>query len=204
MKKILSMVIVLAIGLAVLAGYIFHAPLAPVLALFFDWGILLVGVAGLIGIGYLIRMHLSKLARHEKGAFFSMVVLIAFVFTLAAGLVLTPQSLFFRNLILNVQIPVEASLLGILAVTLLYTSLRLIRTQGWTPMSVAFLVSAILSLVFNLGFIYAPTDTPAAYLIAFLRRLPLVGVRGILLGMALGGLVVGLRVLLMVDRPYGE
>ncbi len=204
MKKVLVMVVVLTIGLTVLAGYLFRALLAPLLALLFDWGILLAGVAGLIGIGYLIHMNLSKLARREKGAFFSVVVIIAFVFTLVSGLVMTPQSPFFRDLILNVQIPVEASLLGILAVTLVYTSLRLVRSRGWTPMSIAFLASAILSLILNLVFINIPTDTPLSYLMMFIRRLPLIGVRGILLGMALGGLVVGLRVLLMIDRPYGE
>jgi len=30
------------------------------------------------------------------------------------------------------------------------------------------------------------------------------GARGILLGVALGSIVTGLRVLLAVDRPYGE
>jgi hypothetical protein len=37
-----------------------------------------------------------------------------------------------------------------------------------------------------------------------LRRLPMVGARGILLGMGLGGLIVGLRVLLTIEKPYGE
>jgi len=131
-------------------------------------------------------------------------VLAAFLFALIAGFILTPQNSFYRHLILNVQIPVEASLLAILAVMLLYAGLRLIQTRGWTPMSGAFLVSAILSLIIDLGFIQTRSGTLGAELIALLDRLPTAGARGILLGMALGGMVVGLRVLLTVDRPYGE
>lgn len=204
MKKILAIVITIGIGLTVLAGYFFQAQLGPVLTLIIDWGILLVGVAGLVGIGYLLRLHFIKLLRHEKGAFFSGVVLFAFFFTLIAGFVLTPQNAFFQDLVLNVQIPVEASLLAILAVTLMVISLRLIRTRGWTPMSTAFLLSTIVSLIFNLGLIRTESGTLAANLVAFLHRLPLAGGRGILLGVALGGLIFGLRVLLTIDRPYGE
>lgn len=204
MKKILAAIILVGVGLFVLAGYFFRTPLGSILGLIFDWGILLMGVTGLIGIGYLLRTHLVRLFHLEKGAFSSSIVLLAFIFTLTAGFILTPRDPFFQDLILNVQIPVEASLLSILAVMLLYGSLRLIRTRGWTPMSVAFLFSAVLTLIFNLGYLQAEGETFASQLLLFLRRLPLAGARGILLGMALGGLIVGLRVLLNIDRPYGE
>lgn len=204
MKKVLTVVIGLVIGMTVLAGYLFQALLGPVLALVVDWGILLVGLTGLLGIGYLLQMHIVKLIRRKKGAFFSVVVLLSFVVTLAAGFLLPDQNMFFNNLILNVQIPVEASLLAILAVTLIYTSLHLIRTRGWTPMSVGFLISAVVTLILDLGYFQVGQGTLAAGLVTFLRQLPLVGARGILLGMALGGLIVGLRILLTIDRPYGE
>lgn len=204
MKNVLTVVIGLVIGMTVLAGYLFQATLGPVLALIIDWGILLVGLTGLLGIGYLLQMHIVKLLRCKKGAFFSVVVLLAFFVTLAAGFLLPDQNMFFNNLILNVQIPVEASLLAILAVTLIYTSLHLIRTRGWTPMSVGFLISAVVTLFLDLGYLQVGQETFAAGLVIFLRQLPLVGARGILLGMALGGLIVGLRILLTIDRPYGE
>ncbi len=204
MKKILSGVILLGVGLLVLVGYFFQSYVGHVIGMIIDWGILLVGVTGLIGIGYLFRIHLTRLFHLEKGAFSSGVGLIAFMFTLAAGFILTPQDAFFQDLILNVQVPVEASLLSILAVVLLYGGMRLIRTRGWTPMSIAFLISTILTLTFNLGYLRSGMDTLTSQWLLLLRRLPLVGARGVLLGMALGGLIVGLRVLLNIDRPYGE
>jgi hypothetical protein len=204
MKKILAVIILLAVGLSVLAGYFLQAQLSPLLSLIFNWGFALLGVTVLIGIGYLLWHHFSRIIQKEKGLFSSILVLGAFLFTLIAGLVLTSQNAFYQAFILNVQIPVEASLLGLIAVTLFYGSLRLIRTQGWTPMSIGFLGSALVSLIFDLGVIHAETGTLGAELIAFLHRLPLVGARGILIGMALGGLIVGLRVLFNMKHPYGE
>lgn len=204
MRKLLSLAIALITGLTVLAGYFFKAQMSPVLIMIMDWGIVIAGTAGIIGVGYLLRMHLNKLIGRKKGAFYSIVVLVIFFATLVTGVVFSTQNTFFRNLILNVQVPVEASLLAVLAVTLLVTSLRLIRVRGWTPLSISFLSSALITLVLNLGYIQTDTSPLAADITAFIRRLPVVGARGILIGMALGGLIVGLRVLLSIDRPYGE
>lgn len=204
MKKIVSIVIALGIGLLTLAGYIFRAELSPIMARVITWGILLMGTAGLIGIAKLLRSHLMKVIHKEKGMLHSIVMILALLFAMIGGFILTPNNPFFRDFILNVQIPVEASLLALLAVTLLYTSLRLIRNRGWTLMSVAFLCSAIISLVLDLGFIQNVEGTFADSMLAFLERLPVAGARGILFGMALGGLVVGLRALFSIDQPSGE
>jgi uncharacterized membrane-anchored protein YitT (DUF2179 family) len=163
---------------------------------------LLVGLAGLIGIGYLLKMHISRLVKARKGSFYSAIVLILFLVTVGAGFILSPQDVLYRNWVLNLVIPVETSLLALLSVTLLSASLYFIRTRGWTLMSVSFLVSALVSLVLKLAYIDPQSGTMAAEWVNFIRRLPITGIRGILIGMALGGLVVGLRVLLAVDRPY--
>ncbi len=204
MRKILLSAIVLGTGLLILAGYLFAGFLAPVLAMIINWGVVILGAAMLIGIGYLLQMHFKKLFSAEKGSALSAVMIIAFFFTLISGLILSTQDKFFSDLILNIQTPVEASLLALLAVTLFYTSLRLIRSQGWTPMSIGFLVSAVAALVLESNIFPIQSGSVAAQIVTFLRRLPLAGGRGLLLGMALGGLLVGLRVLLNIERPYGE
>jgi hypothetical protein len=202
MKKIVPIIIACGTGLTILGGYFYQDRLAPVLGLLIHWGISLVGVAGLIGIAYLVRMHFNRIAHKQKGGFYSVIVLIPFLITLIAGLILTPDNPLYRNWVLNIQVPVETSLLAILSVTLLYASLYLIRTRGWTLMSVGFMVGALISLIFNLAVYQIQPASMREVWVGFLRRLPLAGLRGILIGMALGGLIVGLRVLLAVDRPY--
>lgn len=204
MRKVLAAVLLTLVGLLILAGYAFQDFLAPVLGMVTGWGLVLLGAAFLIGIGYLLRMHILKLFSGEKKTGMSAIILVAFFFTLIAGLVLPTGSQFFSDLILHIQVPVETSLLAVLAVTLFFASLRLIRTRGWTPLSLGFLVSAVISLVLESGVLPIMPRSPADQAASFFNRLPLAGARGILLGMALGGLLVGLRVLLSIDRPYDE
>ncbi|MFY9366291.1 MAG: hypothetical protein WAP13_06430 [Brevefilum fermentans] len=204
MKRIIAILIASLTGLTVLAGYFFQAQLANLTGLLIEWGILLVGLAGVIGIGYLLKMHLVRVVRWQKGSLLSLIVLVAFLVTVGIGFFLPSESAFFRNWVLNIQIPVETSLLAILAVTMLFASLRIIRTRGWTLMSASFLISALISLILNLHYLNPANGTAGAEWLEFVRRLPLAGLRGILIGIALGGLIVGLRVLLGMDRPYED
>ena len=204
MKKGLAIFVLILVGISVLGGYFFPAALSPLLNLLIDWGILLLGTAGLVGVYYLIKQHVGSIARHEKRFILSIVMLAAFSVTLILGLISSIQDPLFIDLMINVQTPVETSLLAILAVVLMTASFRLISTRGWTPMSISFLVSAVISLALNIGVVNSALGNEASAVIHYLRRLPLVGARGILLGMALGGLIVGLRVLLTIDKPYGE
>jgi hypothetical protein len=202
MRKVLSALVAILTGLLVLAGYFLRETLGPVLMMLFDWALLLGGVAGLLGVGHWAAFHLRNVRQREALSFFSLVTLLSFLTAFITGLVLSPQSAFFRDLILNIQVPVEASLAGVLAVILCYASIRLIRVRGWSAMSIAFLASAMLYLVLDVVFIRGDLGSIARNLLDFLRRLPLAGARGILLGMALGGLMMGLRVLLTIDKPY--
>ena len=204
MRKWLSTLIAVLSGLVVLAGYFLRAWLGPVMALLFEWALLLAGVAGLLGVANLLAFHIRKIIWRESFSIFSLITLLGFSFAFISGLILTPRDPFFQQIILNIQVPVEASLLAVLAATLAYASIRLIRVRGWTPVSIAFLTSALLFLILDLGFIRTGGDTLTGHVLAFLRRLPLAGARGVLLGMGLGGLVVGLRGLLTIDRPYGK
>ncbi|QRN82356.1 hypothetical protein JR338_07895 [Chloroflexota bacterium] len=204
MKKLIFAAITLLVGLTVLAGFFFQDQLGPTLTLIFDWGLVLVAVGGLIGMGYLAAFHVRNIIQRKKGWIYSVVLLAAFLLSLVAGFVLSPQSPLYRDLILKIQIPVETSLLAILAATLLFTSLRLIRTRGWTPLTIAFMASAFLSLVFNLGLIRTASGSVGEQVLGFFQRLPMVGARGVLIGMALGGLLMGLRYLFSINSPGGE
>lgn len=204
MKKLFFAAITLLVGLTVLAGFFFQDQLGPTLTLIFDWGLVLVAVGGLIGMGYLAAFHVRNIIQRKKGWIYSVVLLAAFLLSLVAGFVLSPQSPLYRDLILKIQIPVETSLLAILAATLLFASLRLIRTRGWTPLTIAFMASAFLSLVFNLGLIRTASGSVGEQVLGFFQRLPMVGARGVLIGMALGGLLMGLRYLFSINSPGGE
>jgi len=66
-----------------------------------------------------------------------------------------------------------------------------------------FAISAFVFLVIGSGFLSASANIPILKdVLAAVNALPIAGARGILIGVALGSLTTGLRVLLGSDRPY--
>lgn len=203
-KRILTVGLVVVVGAVVLAGYFFSAQLNRTVAFAINWSLILISAAGLIGAGYLLASHVRKILRREKGALLSVIVVVSFILTLVCGLIFRSRLNDYDAFLLNVMIPVHTSMLAILAVTLFIASLRIIRLRGWTPMSISFLISAILSLALELGLLRAGQDSIAAKLLTLVDRIPSAGVRGILIGMALGGLLMGLRLLFHLDRQVED
>jgi hypothetical protein len=106
-----------------------------------------------------------------------------------------------RTVVNAIIIPVEASLLAILAVTLVYASIRLLRRRT-DLISVLFLISAVLFLLALMPTPFGPfpLDQLITFFVGMFSR---GGARGLLIGVALGTLLTGLRVLFGIDRPYG-
>ena len=94
------------------------------------------------------------------------------------------------------------TLMALLAVSLAYSCLRLLqKRQG--VMAIVFLISTLVFLVLLSGYMPMSSDLPiVSSTLGFMNRLPMAGARGILLGVALGSLTTGLRILLGADRPY--
>jgi hypothetical protein len=166
-----------------------------------NWAIILAGFAILIGILSLFQVHLRKIQKKQKGLIYSLLLIISLVLTFVVGLIKPELAETIFN---TVQLPVEASLMALLAVTLTYASIRLLRRRT-NLFSVIFLVTAILIL---LGTAPLPGlgDIPgfSDWLRPFIAQvLAAAGARGILLGVALGTLTTGLRILFGADRPYG-
>jgi hypothetical protein len=108
-----------------------------------------------------------------------------------------------RLLVNAIIVPVEASLMALLAVTLLYASIRLLRRRA-NLMSILFIATALLMLIGSATLPFGEIGALNNFLRPWFQHvLALGGARGILIGVALGTLTTGLRVLFGVDRPYG-
>jgi hypothetical protein len=164
--------------------------------------VIVAGIAGLIAIIHLIKVHWKKLTAPRNQDYYSLITLIAFFFTLVAGLLLSPGDARFQKVVTSIQVPIEASLMGVLAISLTYASIRLFRRRkGW--MAVIFAISAVVFLILTSGILSIADQVPILKdILSALNMLPVAGARGILLGIALGSLTTGLRILLAADRPY--
>jgi len=203
MRLSLSPAFAILFGLIVLAGY--FLPFGPLLALntvFLNWAVILTAVAALVAVIGLIAAHWRKLRLKRNPDRYSALVILAFIITLTAGIALGgPSSSAFQNIIFSIQLPLESSLMAVLAVSLLVAGYRLFKTRQGL-MTVFFVLSVFLYLLINSG-IWAAVDVPVLkQVLGFLQRLPAAGARGILVGIALGSLITGLRVLSGSERPY--
>lgn len=203
--RVVITAIAIAAGLFVLAGYFFQLEaLVDLQVLLLDWAIVMAGMAVLVGVVNLVAVHMEKFRTHQKGGMYGLLLISAMVITGAIGISLGPENRYVRLTVDAIIVPVEASLMAILAVTLIYASIRLLRRRV-DVMSIVFLVVALVFLILvmptPLGPI--PGEEPNQFLMGILGMFSRGGARGLLIGIALGTLLTGLRVLFGVDRPYG-
>ena len=200
--RIVALVLAVLTGLIVLVGYFIPA-LSPVQSVVLNWAIILAGSAAVVGVLNLILVHGTKITQREKGTIYSAILLICLFATLLFGMVLGPNHSTMRLLVNAIIVPVEASLMALLAVTLLYASIRLLRRRT-NLMSILFIATALLMLIGSATLPFGEIGALNNFLRPWFQHvLALGGARGILIGVALGTLTTGLRVLFGVDRPYG-
>ena len=201
MRYIAAAIAIIA-GLIVLIGY-FVPALAGVQGILLNWAIILAGVAALVGVFNLISVHGDKIRRREKGNIYSAILLISLFASFIFGIALGPDNSNMRLLVSAVIVPVEATLMALLSVTLLYASVRLLRRRT-DLMSVIFLLTAVLMLIASATLPFGEIGPLNDVIRPWIQQvLALGGARGILIGVALGTLTTGLRVIFGADRPYG-
>jgi hypothetical protein len=205
-KGVFSTVIAIAFGVLLLAGYIF-----PVLSEFqlfiLNVAVILAGFAVLVGISNLLIVHTGKIRQKQKGAAYSSILIITMLVTFLLGFLahfdIPIAKSLFNEAFLTIQLPIETSLMALLVVTLTYASIRLLRRRI-NPLSVIFLVTAFLILVGTAPWPFLGDVPLLSNLRAWIAQFPAAaGARGILLGVGLGTLTTGLRILFGSDRPYG-
>ncbi len=214
---IINAVIAIGAGLIVLIGYFVDAQgMMQVRLLLFQWAVIVGGVAVLVGIWNLFSVHLQKIRSKKPGSIYSLVLLFFLLLTLfllyfplllqnlAAG---EPAQANVVNAIIldGIIIPVEVSLMAVLAVTLIVAAIRVLRARADLPaivfLATAFVVLLGIGLRSFLGQIPIIGEMAQSQIVT--NILALGGTRGILIGVALGTLATGLRILLGIDRPYG-
>jgi hypothetical protein len=202
--RVVTAALAIATGIIVLLGY-FFPPLELLRFTLVNWAIIIAGMAVLVGIFNLVAVQMEKFRTRQKGGAYGILLIISLVATFVFGLFWGPDNSYVRLLAVNaIIVPVEASLMAILAVTLIYASIRLLRRRV-DVMSVIFLVVALvfLMLIMPTPFGPIPGEFANRALVDFLGMFSRGGARGLLVGIALGTLLTGLRILFGVDRPYG-
>ncbi len=185
-------------GLIVLLSFIF-TELTSLRIVLINIAVLVAGLALLLGFVRLLNFHLHRVRQRRSGY-----SLVALVTAIVVFVVLVADR--FLNLgatawVLNaVIVPIQSSLGALLAIFLGVAAVRMAqRRRTWGTLW--FLLSAIVVLLTQIP---VSPDSLLLPVRQFFDGLSMGGLRGLLLGVALGTLAVALRVLLAIDRPQGE
>jgi hypothetical protein len=150
-----------------------------------------------LGIINLFSVHVRRMFRN----FHSLVLVVALAATLVLGFtdLLGGEATVFTY----IQAPLEAALGALLAFFLFFAALRLLhrRHNRWTVLFVATVVLILLGITPLPAFL-SDIFASVNYFISLI--FVSAGVRGILIGVALGTITVALRLLLGWEQPYNK
>jgi len=213
--RILLVVVAVSAGLITLLSMLVqNSTLSLLRAVFVEWTVIVAAFSMLLGVANVLRVHAQRI-QQRTGIVYSLVLVISFLTVFIPGILspnLVPEMLqdwtgpmghIVDFAYRYVQRPLQSTLFSLMAFFVVTAALRAfrIRSAASFVMFVAALFvllgSARLSL-FNSWDVFVETRD-------WILGVPvLAGARGILLGLALGTVVTGLRLLLGVERPYSE
>lgn len=201
-RKWIPTVIAVATGLLTLAGYLFPGTfLGSYRDQLIEWAIIVGGFAFILGLLNVLSVHGKRVFNRRKGWVYSLALLLAALATWIPPVMQGPSRQASQQVFDTIIAPVGASLAALLVFTLTLAAFRLVRNRR-SPWSLLFIGVVALTL---LGSTPIQGFEWLSEVRTWLVRVPgMAGIRGLLLGVALGIVVTGLRVLLTQDRPYSE
>jgi hypothetical protein len=202
LRRTLPTAIAIAVGIFVLLRIFFPIPFLDAIGEYFiETAIIVAAFALFLGVLNVLRVHSRKI-REGSNRFYSFVLMAAMLIVLGVGLILPegPSAPEVRWIFTNIQAPIQAALSALLVFFVVLAAYRLLARRNLE--SVVILIVAFLVLLGQAAMGLVPLlvdvkdwilDVPA-----------MAGVRGILLGVALGAVMTGIRLLLGVERPYSD
>ncbi|MFQ5616303.1 MAG: hypothetical protein ACE5GO_07570 [Anaerolineales bacterium] len=174
-------------------------------AMLLQWAVTLAAVALLIGVINLVSVHADKMSSGDANPVYSGILLISLIISFSLVFVLGPGGEAASWMFNYIQVPIEASLMAVLAISLAYASARLLRRRP-NVFSMIFIATALLVLLGTNPLVtgrFPVIGDMSGNFRDWIAQVPaMAGARGILLGVALGTIATGLRILMGADRPY--
>jgi len=199
-------------GLVVLLGYLFSpSPAGSVLGQFvrwrdilIEWAVIVAAFAFLLGIFNILRVHGNRISRRQQAWPYSLVLLLALALAWIPPLLpanIPIRDVANRTVFDYVIAPLGAALAALVLFTLVLAAFRLLRVRRSA--------GAVLFLVVVAAVLLGSAPLTGMEWLADVRdwivNVPgMAGMRGLLLGVALGTMITALRVLLTSERPHTE
>lgn len=208
-RKYIPTLIAIGTGALVLLGYLVPAqPLTGIRDRMVEWAAIVAAFAFLLGLLNVLHVHGWRVFRSRQGKFYSLTLLataaISATVTILQRLSGNRTHDWTQWMLKYLLNPLGASLAALVAFTLALAAFRLLRARR-SMEAIGFTLVAIAALVTSTPFVGSEHLPFFGSIREWLVNVfAMTGMRGLLLGVALGTLITALRVLLGVDRPHSE
>ncbi len=191
-------------GFVVLAGYFYHSgPLLVLRNTLLNWGLIFAGVALLVGVANLAQVHWLRVKDRRRDWGYSGILLFSLFLTLAVAVYYGPTAQASMWLYTTFQVPLETSMFALLCILLIYALIRLL-SRKFEPHTTLFIATVFLVILGTISLPGSGFSTMREIRNWVAQVWAGAGARGVLLGVALGTLAAGIRVLVGMDRPYND
>lgn len=201
-----SIAIAVFSAIVVLLGYFFaNDILNQTRSLLLEYAIILAAIALIMGVINMMRVHWMQIRAKKGNTLYHLAFFFGLIITILIGGWFGISNPIGSWLYDAVVIPIEASLMAVMAISLTYLFTKVINRRR-DFFGVVFLISVLLGLLISAPFLgqEIPFLSTGNSMVKPLLHLVSNGaMRGILIGVALGSIATGLRVILGADRPYG-
>lgn len=167
-----------------------------------SWAAIIFAFALFLGFYNVVSVHVKRIRANKPEAVYSIVLLVSLGATLLVGFWSGPNGAGSQFIFDHILQPLEATFFALLALFIATAAFRAFRVHNLE--SFFFVLFAVIVLLGQVPLgIYLWSEFPIIK--DWILNVPtMAGVRGILLGVALGTIATGLRVLLAADRPYTD
>jgi len=198
-KRSVAIAIAISVGLFVLLDFfVQNAFIGLVKFVFVRWAIIVTAFAMVLGFFNVLIVHLNKILQFKQGWFYSIFLILAMMIVLILGLIEGPQGSLTSRIFQYVLFPLQATIFSLLAFFVASAAYRAFRLRSWE--SALLVITGVIVLLGQVP-LWGALTTFKEWILGVPS---MAGARGILLGVALGTVATGLRVLLGIDRPYSE
>jgi hypothetical protein len=213
--RLILAVISISTGIVVLVSFFVQDRTLHLLrSVFVEWTVIVVAFAILLGVLNVLRVH-ARRVQEGQGTIYSLILVGAFLVvfvpgilqpdTVPAGLVplVGPKGSVVEFAYRHVQRPLQATLFSLMGFFVAAAAWRAFRVRS--AASFVMLVACVLVLLGSVRVGMSGGWTLLAEVKDWVLSVPaMAGARGILLGIVLGTVVTGVRLLIGLDRPYSD
>ncbi len=208
LKRNIPLAITFLTGIfVVITFFIPHPPFGDMESVALKWYSIIAGFTLILGVHSLLRAHIVKVRRRYEGWGYSIVLIVGFFIAVISGIQsgIAKGNAFdpgtsFMYLYNTILVPLQATMFSLLAFFIASASYRAFRAKDVT--ATLLLIAAIVVMLGRvpLGNWISPYIPTLAEWIMDIPQMA--AKRGILIGIALGGIAMSLRIILGIERTY--